>query len=308
MKTPSRAILLACATLLLGAVPAGAATIDGKLDPDYGAPLSTQTTQTTAGNNAMPTPQVNYALGSELDEGYAYVANGVLYLFLSGNMAFNWNLEGQTQWLPLDLFIDSKPGGQNQLLANNPAFGSAYDSNKMAGLTFDSGFEADYWLSLGGNGYTWPQVQAYYGELPTGGGGSGAYLGQAACGGPGTLSGGTNPYGFMVTVDESNVAGVTAGCGAGSGAGVQTGIEWAIPLAAIGNPTGCINVCAFASYGDHSGLFNQVLGPLPPGTCSLGPASSVNFASIPGNQYFMVCPAATPARPSSWGRLKTIYH
>ena len=72
----------------------------------------------------------------------------------------------------------------------------------MAGLTFDSDFSADYWLSMGGNAGTWPRIQAYYGELPASGGGSGAYLGMADCGGPGTLSGGTNPYGFLVTVDE----------------------------------------------------------------------------------------------------------
>jgi len=50
-----------------------------------------------------------------------------------------------------------------------------------------------------------------------------------------------------------------------------------------------------------------VLGPLPPGTCDLGPASGVNFAAIAGDQYVTICPAATPARASSWGSLKTIY-
>ena len=57
----------------------------------------------------------------------------------------------------------------------------------------------------------------------------------------------------------------------------------------------------------NSQLFNQVLGPLPPGTCNLGAASGVNFANIAGNQFFEVCPAATPVMHSSWGALKSIY-
>ncbi len=289
---------------------AQAAVIDGKLDPDYGAALTTQTTRTSVADNAMAIGEVNLSLGSELDEGYGFVSDGVLYLFMSGNLTFYWNIEGLTVWLPLDVFIDSTPGGQNQLLANNPSpdvLNGAYNLNMMAGLTFDTGFAADYWLSVGGNLYTWPNLQAYYGELPSAGGGAGAFLGTTLCGGPGVLAGGTNPYGIQMTIDESNVAGVGYGCAAASGAGVTTGIEWAIPLAAIGNPTDCIKVCAFVSSGDHSSLFNQVLGPLPAGTCSLGAASAVNFASIPGAQYFTVCSGPTPTRPTSWGRLKTIY-
>ena len=279
--------------LLLSARPAGAVNIDGRLDVEYGAALITQTTQT--GDNDNDVGKVDYSWGSELDGGYGYVANGVLYLFLSGNSLFRWTIEAQTVWLPVDVFIDSRPGGQNQLLSNNPSPDSYfYNVNQAAGLTFDSGFEADYWLSLGGNSNigSWPMVMAYEGELPTAGGGAGEFLGSTACGGPGTLSGGTNPFGIQATVDESNVAGVTHGCGASSGAGVITGIEWAIPLVAIGNPTGCIKVCAYVGYGDHSGLLNQVLGPLPPGTCNLGAASSANFASIDGDQFFSVCPTA----------------
>ena len=301
------AVIALAAWLLPAAGRLSAATIDGRLDPQYGPALSIQTTQTSQADAIDG--QLDFSGGSELDAAYGYIENGTLYLFFSGNLMFLWDLEGQTLWLPLDIFIDSTPGGQNALLSNNPAPDPfAYNLNNLAGLTFDSGFAADYWLSLGGNGGTWPRLQAYEGALPSAGGGAGAFLGSGSCGGPGTLSGGSNPDGIQVTLDDRNVSGVTSGCGAASGAGVTTGAEWAIPLAAIGNPSGCVKVCAFVSFGDHSQLFNQVLGPLPAGTCNLGVASAVNFASIPGDQFFTVCPGgATPARHATWGSLKSIY-
>lgn len=108
-------------------------------------------------------------------------------------------------------------------------------------------------------------------------------------------------------MDNSNGAGVTAGCAAGSGSGVTTGVEWAIPLGAIGDPTGCVTVSVFVANAGGSPLGNQVLGPLPPGTCALGAPAGVDFSSIPGNQYFTVCPGTTSALSSTWGRIKTIY-
>ena len=297
--------LLAAALLALSARSASAVTVDGSLDAEYGSPLSTQTTQTGAGDN-FGAGTVWGAFGSELDQAYGFVADGVLHLFFTGDLLYEPGAELAGRWHPLDLFIDSTPGGQNQLLSNNPVIVSYYyDANMMAGLTFDAGFEPDHWLSCGTVLFA-PLLRAYYGALPTGGGGAGYYLGYSNPGGPGTLSGGTNPFGIEVAINDSNTGGVAAGCGAASGAGVTTGIEWAIPLAAIGNPTGCIKVCAFVNSEDHSSLMNQVLGPLPPGTCNLGAASAVNFANIPGPQYFSICPT-TPALRATWGSLKAIY-
>ncbi len=304
MKTPGALLLLLASAAVLVAPEARAITIDGKLDADYGPALSTQTTQTDYGDS--PFAQVTTAAGSELDAAYGFISGGVLHLFLSGNLHYEPGAELMGIWAPTDLFIDATPGGQNQLRSDNPTIDFYYDLNQTAGLTFDAGFEADYWLSCG-TVIAFPLLRAYYATLPTGGGGTGYYLGYAPAGSDGTLSGGTNPDGIRVTIDDSNRVGVTAGCGAASGAGVTTGIEWAIPLTAIGNPTGCVKVCAFVSNQIHASLSNQVLGPLPPGTCSLGPASAVNFANIAGNQFFTVCPAETPARPATWGRVKSIY-
>ena len=299
------ALLLPAASLFARVHLACAGGVDGVLDPAYGPARTVQSTQTTM--KGYPSSEINFCLGRELDGGYAYVADGTLHLLLAGNLSLWWTLEGVTQWKRIDIFIDSKPGGQNRMLGNNPTLDPFYDLKNMTGLTFDSGFEADYWLSLGSNNYGYPKLYAYYAELPSGGGGSGAFLGTTLCGGPGALSGGTNPFGFQATVNDSNTAGVSAGCGAASGANVGTGVEWAIPLAAIGSPLGCIKVCAFVSRADHAIVFNQVLGPLPPGTCDLGAVSAVNFSTIAGDQFFSICDASTPTRGLSWGRLKSIY-
>ena len=52
---------------------------------------------------------------------------------------------------------------------------------------------------------------------------------------------------------------------------------------------------------------NQVMGPLPPGTCSMTPAASTDFSIVPGDQFFTICTAPTPAHRGSWGSLKTHY-
>lgn len=87
-----------------------------------------------------------------------------------------------------------------------------------------------------------------------------------------------------------------------------TGIEWAIPLAALGNPPGAIQACALiARPGVDAGqVSNQVLGPVPEGTCALGAANLVSFESVPGAQYFVI-DASVPAARKSWGSLKTLY-
>ncbi len=301
--------LLSLALLLLFAPAAVAVPVDGTLDGEYGAALATQTTQADVWGNAN-LGLVDFSNGSELDQAYGFIADGVLHLFFTGNLMAWYNpVEAGTIHDALDVLIDSKSGGQNQLSASNPNVGADY-LNHMAGMTFDAGFDADYWLSCNGMsapGYGPYFMTAFFAELPAGGGGGGWYLGQGTAGGPGTLTGGTNPDNILVTINNINTAGVGPGCGAASGVGVTTGIEWAIPLAAIGSPMGCVRVSAFVINGWHDALPNQVLGPIPPESCALGAASLVNFANIAGGQLFTVCPGASPVRVTSWGAVKDIY-
>ena len=293
----------ATALLALASGAAHAVAVDGKLDAGYTL-LSTQTTQTDPVPDAS-TGAIDFATGSELDAAWGVVDTGVLYLFLAGNLKDTvCGFEACSDVDPLELFIDSQAGGQNQLLGNSPA------GLPTAGLRFDPGFAPDHqfeFFAAGALDHAFTR-NAFYASLPSGGGGTSTFLGMGSNpGAPGTLSGATNPLGIEATIDNSNTAGVSAGCGSASGSGVTTGVEFAIPLAAIGNPTGCLKICAFVFSHDRNGLGNQVLGPLPPGTCALGAASGVDFSSQPGSQYFTLCFGPTAARRSTWGAVKSSY-
>ncbi|MEO5616821.1 MAG: hypothetical protein ABIS67_03540 [Candidatus Eisenbacteria bacterium] len=300
----SKATTLLSATLALG-LSAGAAqaiTVDGIAELAYGAAISAQTTQTNFGDAGMGV--VDYANGSEIDGVYGRIDGGVLYLTITGNLESNFN--------KLEIFINSRAGGENRLLGTNSnqgGFLNMADDGSGNGLTFDTGFGADYWISPTGGGGPYAMYVDYV-EVGTG---TGYYLGQGQAGGVGggALLGGNGPsggsYGVLATIDNSNTGGVGNGCGAQSGAGVTTGLEIGIPLSAIGNPTGCIDICAFVNGSSHDFLSNQVAGPLDPGTCNLGPPRAVNFSQLPGNQYVSVCDGATPARSKTWGSVKALY-
>jgi len=309
MKSPH--VLLAFVSLMgiTGALSAAGAAIvvDGTLDSSNGPPAAFQNVQTNMGDNAWMFP--DQANGSELDAAYGIVDGTTLYLFFTGNLIYYPQSGPPAVGDFLSVFIDSKPGGQNVLLANNPVIPPGMDMTQLAGLEFDNGFAPDYYMGCGGRGYpTWPPLRVFWADLPTAGGGAGSYLGYSTPGGPGTLTGGANTINAQAAINNMNVGGVNAGCGASSGYGPSTGIEVAIPLAAIGNPAGCIGVTAFIGntyQGNQIG--NQVLGSLPAGSCNLGAASGVNFAAIPGNQYFTICLGPVAARPAAWGALKLMY-
>lgn len=302
---PLARFALVAVALGVTASAAFAIVIDGKLDAAYGPPVVVQTTQTDLSDNTTDQGP-GFSYGSELDAAYGVIEGDSLELFITGNLTRAYNAELMNLWLPLQLFFDTRDGGQNTLGTANPSPDPYYDLNAMAGLTFDAGFAPDYWMACGAGPYD-PPLRVFYGELPTAGGGAGAYLGTSTPGGNGVLSGGVNPFNVEAAIDDRNVGGVTAGCGAASGAGATTGIEFSIPLAALGNPTGCIRVCALVSGSGNSTILNQVLGPMPPGTCDPGAASGVDFGTIPGAQFFTICPLSVPVRPTTWGSLKAIY-
>lgn len=292
--------LLAGGLLAITAAPAFAQT-DGSLSGIYGAALHTQTTQTQFGDATDGQP--GFTNGSELDIAYGTIDGTVLRLFLGGNLQSNFN--------KLEIFIDCIGGGQNKLRGDNPnvdfdGLNRLGDDGGGNGLQFDTDFDADFYITLTNGDAGGHAIFANYAELLTGGGGAGYYLGQAVAQN-GTLSGGSNPNGIELTLDNSNTGGVNGGCDASSGAGVTTGIELAIPLAALGNASGCFKVSAMVNGSGHDFLSNQVLGSLPPGTCNLGEPRSVNFANIAGDQYFTVCDNPTHVESSTWGRMKAMY-
>ena len=262
--------------------------LDGTADAEYGKPVIVQNTQTAFGNATQGT--IDVALGSELVGAYAKVQDGFLFLVLAGNLESNFN--------KLEIFIDGVSGGQNRLRGNNPdvdfnGLNRMGDNGTGNGLTFDKGFAPDLWVSLtcGGAQFAVYMNQA---QLLSKGGGTGGYLGTGGAGVAGAV---TFKSGFGFGLDNSNIAGVGGGTGIETPTAVTTGVEVKIPLSAIpGYTSGDLKVCAFINGGGHDYLSNQVLGPIGGGG-NLADPRSVNFANIPGEQFFTVSATSAPACP-----------
>jgi hypothetical protein len=278
--------------------------VEGIADEKYGGALALQSVQTSFGDSTLG--QVAFANGSELDAGYGVVVGEKLYLLLAGNLETNFN--------KLEIFLDTRSGGQTRLRGDNPSVDGnglnrmGADGANTNGLRFDTGFEADYWLGATvGDASGNYSFYLNYAELLTGSGNTnGYYLGATSAGSDGTLSYGYNPFGIKGTIDNRNTNGVTGGTNTSSwgllyvdssGEGVATGVELAIPLAAIGNPTGVIKVCAFINAPSHDYLSNQALEGMlvsgypthPPANLpSLGEPRDVDFNNHSSRQWFEV--------------------
>ncbi len=282
---------------------AQAVVVDGSSAGDgYGAALAVQTVQTQFGDSGGAGTG-----GGELDAAYAQISGGRLFIMLTGNQEGNFN--------KLDIFIDSVAGGENALSGTpdydfNP--GGGWISSNLVGLTFDTGFAADYHLfgRSSGSAYEVDFIDRQGGAaaLVPGSAGSAATVldigsGSVLAGSLGPNASGTSltqnlDFGF----NNSNTAGVlggTAAANAAAAAAVTTGMEFSIALADIGNPGigDTIKIAALYNNGDHNFLSNQTLGGLPGGTGNLGgngaggftgDLSGVNLNNFAGNQYFSI--------------------
>jgi hypothetical protein len=272
--------ILGVLTVPAWAVPA----VDGTLDAEYGSAIVAQLVDTNFGD-ANPPGTLG---GSELDAAYARVRNGRLYLMLTGNHEPNFN--------KLDIFIDSKVGGENTL-TNTPEYdfdppppgpgGGNWISKNLSGLTFDAVFSADYHLfSRWGSG-TGPYEVDF---VDRAGGGSAMVPGASAAGSNavGLVSTGSIPAGdvgpnasgssltqaLQFAINHNNNAGVAGGTGPANilaALAVTTGMEFSIPLRDLDvGAGGVIRVAAMINNGDHNYLSNQVLGALIPPKGNLG--------------------------------------
>jgi PEP-CTERM motif-containing protein len=109
-----------------------------------------------------------------------------------------------------------------------------------------------------------------------------------------------NTIGMLMAVNQSNVAGVNGSGGpdftnTGDPENVITGFEFAIPLAAIGNPTGDIKVTAFINGTGHDFAANQfsgvgVLGAnLGSGDGTFtGNLANLDLSTIAGDQFVTI--------------------
>src|SRR5262245_66123475 len=107
MLLPRLVLALALAMPLAGS-RAGAAIVDGRLDPVvYGAARSIQTTQTT-----MEVVAGLPYYDSELDDAYGFVQDDTLHLFFGGNLvAIIGPVNPVITWDYLAEFTDDSRGG-----------------------------------------------------------------------------------------------------------------------------------------------------------------------------------------------------
>jgi hypothetical protein len=195
--TTNKLITSAAATLmtLAGMAPAMAVpVIDGTADAEYGAALSTQNTNTQFGNGINGDP-INAGGGSELDQVFAKISDGRLYVVIAGNLETNFN--------KMEVFIDSEaaagvnsidgsslPGGVDPFCCGGfppPNGGNTNNTGalqRMNTIVFDAGFTADHYLTFTHGfenaldpGLNFYAASAHYANLTDGAAGEAGALG-----------------------------------------------------------------------------------------------------------------------------------
>jgi hypothetical protein len=269
--------LVAGGTFALAAPALAVPVIDGSIAGDgYGDALSVQTVQTQFGDN-----------GSELNAAYGALDAGRLYLALTGNLEDNFN--------KLEIFIDSAPGGEN-IFSGTPGNDG---TGVMTGLTFDTGFEADYHIIVRRGFDGSPKFDLDFAVLGTPDFSAYFDIFGGASEGVGTTGTGANASPIEVGFDNSNTAGILGGDGPADQAAalaVETGLELSIDLADLGAPIGDFRIMAFVNGGDHNFASNQFLGGLTPPQGNLGGDGFGNFTGtlnfdlndFAGEQFFTI--------------------
>jgi hypothetical protein len=263
-------LALALSSVSAIAAPVVNGTISGS--DAYGPALAVQTTQTQFGDNQ-----------SEWNAAYGTISGGRLYLGFTGNVEANFN--------KFDIFIDSKAGGQS-------VFNSSGNDNSAAmdGMTFDTGFTADYHVIArrgSNNGNRFDLDFANLGAQSASG-----YFDLFGNGlvGVGATGTGVNPSPIGVAYDNSNILGVTGGTGAAdqtAALAVTTGLELSIDLADLGYVSGPIRIFAFQNNGDHNFASNQLLPGLVTPQGNLGGDGNGTFTgSLSGLNFNTLYPGA----------------
>lgn len=299
MRRPTQFFSASVLAAFAGAAALGqTVNIDGTgLTTEYDIQLWVNGTNPTGfGDNNDAT--IGAANGSELDAvrarfGVDFFNEPMLFLSFSGNLETNFN--------KLDIFLDTQQGvGQNPVRGDNPdidfnglnRMGENADPNNGPigpGLAFDAAFTANYFIGVTTGNYDQntglAEVYANYCDMDNQ---IAYYLGMGT-NGDGFLSNGNDPFGFLATVNNSNIAGVTDATSDPNAASiVDTGWEIGIPMAAIGNPTGNIRVVAFINGTGHDFISSQIVGGHPYGANNAGEPRVLDLNTIPGEQYVTI--------------------
>jgi len=267
--------------------------VDGSISgDDYGPAVSVQAVETAWGDNE-----------NELNAAWCTVEGGRLYLALTGNLQDIFN--------NLEIFIDSRAGGENDLSGMPGNDGTS----SMAGLSFDAGFAPDFHIFVRHGNSGGDRFLLDISELGTPNFSSYDDVFNGSQEGSGATGTGLNTAPIEVGFDNSNTGGVVGGSGAadqGDALAVQTGLELSIALADLGYVSGDIRVCAFVNNTGHNFASNQFLGPLVPPQGALGSDGAGGFTGIlgfsladfPGDQYFTCAGMPVPVEETTWSKIK----
>ena len=286
-------------SVLLASAALAQPVVDGVADDaEYGAAQAIQFNETQFGDTRSES--VNFGSGSQIDGLFAYRDSTTLYMTFAGNLESNGNR--------LMIFIDSVPGGQNTLTANNPSLGLNDFLNRMGadpgdpnfpGMTFATGFDADYVVAVSLDG-DMPRAYVDFAALSSDPNiaGVGYFVGDffSRClttgGAKDPNTGDPAAPAILLSYDNSNEIGVaSAGGGAGldpdTGLGNILGVEMAIPMAAIGSPPDTILVTAGIVSNDGAFYANQFMGSLTDGFSAaypnLGEPRLIDLSTIPAH-------------------------
>ncbi len=287
-------------------------TIDGNASVADGyTSLSVQNTSTQFGDGTSGDP-INAGGGSEIDQIFAKVEGGRLYVVVAGNLETNFN--------KLEVFIDSEAGGLQTLdgsilPAGVDGFccGGAPDGalQRMGGtstglglekITFDTGFTADHYLTFTHGFETvrpndplgklqFYAATAHYAELNAGAGGISGALGMqlAQRGLPNALRGRVADFDVDGDVDTADLAVLQANFGAGPAATRLQGdtndgnvdgadfLRWQRE-AGFDVTTSTLEESPFAPQNSTVDNSNSLLGPALNGTLSQGDLIDKNYA------------------------------
>jgi hypothetical protein len=170
--------LASAAALLMAGTATAVPVVDGtaNVSDGYGTALSVQNTQTQFGDNNGGDLVATSNGGSEINQVFGVVANGRLYVTITGNLETNFN--------KLEVYIDSVAGGVNDIVGSQlpsgvdafccGGFGTTDGAlQRQDGLVFDAGFNADRYLTFANGGENvagrgfWA-ISAHYADLTQG--------------------------------------------------------------------------------------------------------------------------------------------
>ncbi len=289
MRRPMMVLGALMATAVLSHAQVNGVNIPSK----YPAPLASQTNYTGFGDRLA-----THNWGSELNQLFVKCENGVLYIAVTGNLEGNGNA--------IHFYIDTGRSQSNTFNLTTDCINCSVQG--MSGVVFDH--NPDY--ALGVNRYDGGEGNDnIYIDLHDLVGNQSEYLGSVAVGqGEGAVG-----QGVKAGFDNSNVQGVTSNPNnIGDPSTAVNGLEVAIPLSALGNPTGSIRILAVLTGGADLGdpcrgtyLSNQTLPALNIGSpsqqypnaawarCPDAPFDffPFNFAQLAGTHYVTVQPCPT---------------